>query len=391
MTLHEPTWDQARAAAHASAEPLDVEIVPIQAAHARVLAVDVRPLTPLPPWDYSAMDGWAVHGPGPWRIVGQVLAGTLPTMAISAGECVVIATGAPVPEGTTAVLRREDGTVDADGEVPRVTGVTASGRDIRWAGEECRIDEVLVPAGAVITPAVLGALCAGGTDEVQVRRRPRAHLLVFGDEILESGAPRDGRVRDSLGPQIPLWLSRMGVDVVGVTSAVTDTLTAHVDAINACGDVDLVITTGGTAAGPVDHLHEALLRCGADLIVDQVACRPGHPQLLASLGAGRHLLGLPGNPQSAVVALMTMGVPLVAALTGQPLTPMPEVAMTADVTAPARETRLVAAVLSGGVATPVDHLGSGMLRGLAAADGFAVIPPGGVSAGSVVRWLALPV
>jgi molybdopterin molybdotransferase len=386
MTLYEPSWDDARAAAHRSAAPLDTEVVEIADAYERVTAFDIRPLTPLPPWDYSAMDGWAVSGAGPWRITGTVLAGSLPVHALAPGEAVVIATGAPVPDGTTAVLRSEDGVIE-DGSLH---GQTTAGKDIRFAGEECRVDEVLIPAGTVITPAVLGALCAGGADDVVVRRRPRARLIVFGDELLTSGPSIDGRVRDSLGLQIPLWLGRCGVEVVGVVH-VEDTIEAHVAALNEADDVELVVTTGGTAAGPVDHLHRALSACGARLVVDHVACRPGHPQLLASWSPTRHALGLPGNPQSAVVALMTLGAAVTAGLTARPLSALPTVSVTTDVAAPARETRLIAATLHGGEVTAVEYLGSGMLRGLAAAHGFAIIPPGGVAAGTAVRWMALPV
>lgn len=384
MTLREPTWDDARAAAHASAVALPVEDVAVGAASARVLASDVLPATALPPWDYSAMDGWAVSGTGPWRVIGRVLAGTIPVASLAPGEAVGIATGAPVPAGTTAVLRSEDGTMEGS----LLAGAVDPGRDIRWAGEECRADEVIVPAGTRITPAVLGALCAAGCDVVDVRRRPTARVLVFGDELLDSGPPRGGRVRDSLGPQVPLWLERMGVDVLGVMH-VEDTLESHVQALESASGVDIVVTTGGTAAGPVDHLHRALDAIDARLVVDQVACRPGHPQLLARWDTA-HVLGLPGNPQSAVVALMTLGQALIDGLQAMPLRTLDEVVMDADVGAPVHETRIVAARLRSASAVPVDHLGSGMLRGLAAADGFAVVPPGGVIRGTTVRWLPLP-
>jgi molybdopterin molybdotransferase len=196
-------------------------------------------------------------------------------------------------------------------------------------------------------------------------------------------------VRDSLGPQIPAWLQRLGVDVVSVVH-VEDTLAAHVAALELRRDVDVVVTTGGTAAGPVDHLHGALEATGGEPLVDSVAVRPGHPMLMGRWGRDQWLLGLPGNPQSAVIALLTLGAPLIDALNGVSSQPLGHVRLSEDVSAPPTETRLVLAQRADGTATPTAYLGSAMLRGLAAADGLMVIPPGGASGGDVVRWLDLP-
>jgi molybdopterin molybdotransferase len=153
--------------------------------------------------------------------------------------------------------------------------------------------------------------------------------------------------------------------------------------------VDIVMTTGGTAAGPVDHLHTAVGRLGGEFLVDSVAVRPGHPMALARIGA-TWLLALPGNPQSAIVALLSLGQPLIGALLGRPSLDLPLVELGEAATAPDGEHRLLAARLIGGRALPVRHLGSAMLRGLAAADGFAVLPPGGAADGDRVEWLGLP-
>jgi molybdopterin molybdotransferase len=124
-------------------------------------------------------------------------------------------------------------------------------------------------------------------------------------------------------------------------------------------------------------------------VIDSVAVRPGHPMALAQVG-DRWLLALPGNPQSAVVALLSLGQPLLDSLLGRPQRSLPRVELAQATAAPAREHRLVASALRDGRAAPVAHLGSAMLRGLAAADGFAVVPPGGADAGDAVQWLSLP-
>jgi molybdopterin molybdotransferase len=141
----------------------------------------------------------------------------------------------------------------------------------------------------------------------------------------------------------------------------------------------------------VDHLHSAIARCGGRIVVDSVAVRPGHPMLAARLPQPAWLVGLPGNPQSAIVTLMSLGAPILAGLAGR--TPLPELAVleaAERIPAPAREDRLVLGTREGSRFTPGSHLGSGMLRGLAGATGFGVLPPGGVQAGDPVRWLLLP-
>ncbi len=160
---------------------------------------------------------------------------------------------------------------------------------------------------------------------------------MFGDELLVEGLPGAGRVRDSLGPQVPGWLRRYGAATVpgfAPRGPVEDTLEAHVAAIQAALAVsDLVCTTGGTMHGPVDHLHPALAELGARYIADTVAVRPGFPMLLAEVpGAGpggrtAFVAGLPGNPQSAIVALVSLVVPLLAGLTGRAAPAMSEVTL----------------------------------------------------------------
>jgi molybdopterin molybdotransferase len=378
-TLVEPDLWTARDAA-GGADPLPALALPPGAADRRTLAADAVARTDLPAYDTSAMDGWAVAGPGPWTVVGTVLAGRAPDLELQPGQACVIATGAALPAGAQAVVRREDG---LDPPAP------APGTDIRPRGQECRTGEVLVRAGTTLSPAHIGLLAAAGLDEVLVRRRPRAAIVLFGDELVHEGVAGTGQVRDSLGPQLPGWLDRLGVEVVGCRQA-EDSLDAHVGAIAAAAaDADVVITTGGTAAGPVDHLHPAVAALGGSFVLDSVKVRPGHPMALAQV-PGAWLLGLPGNPQSAIVSLLVLGAPLFDALLGQPDRPLADVVLGEHAAAPAGEHRLLASTLSGTTALPVAHLGSAMLRGLAAADGFAVLPPGGAAAGQRVPWLPLP-
>jgi len=330
------------------------------------------------------MDGWAVAGDPPWVVVGEVRAGHPCDARLQPGEAVGIATGAVLPMGALGVLRSEDASFDAGG---RLLGDVAAGLAVRPAGEEAHADELLIERGARLGPAHIGLAASAGHDELIVVRRPRARIIVFGDELLTSGVARGGRVRDSLGPQLPGWLAGFGVEVLEV-ERIPDTIEAHVAAIGGCDDVDLIVTTGGTAAGPVDFLHAAIARAGGSLVVDSVACRPGHPMLLAAWPT-RWLIGLPGNPQAAITGLFTVGQPLVAGLLGCDIPPLDSAEITTSVRGAGCATRLVPCTMAHGRLMPTTHTGSGMLRGLAAADAFAIVAPSGCSAGDVVPLLTL--
>ena len=354
--------------------------LPLEAAAGAVLAADVLAGTPLPPADTSAMDGWAVAGPGPWSVRGEVLAGSVPP-PLAPGDAVAIATGAWLPAGADGVVRSEDGLLRG----ARLTAVGGRdpARDVRRAGRECRTGDVVLPLGSRLTPAAVGLVAAAGADVVRVRRAT-VDVLVLGDELLTAGPARDGRVRDALGPMLSAWLPALGLEIVA-RRHVPDSMPALCAAL-AASTADLTVTTGSTAHGPMDHLHRALASTGAGLVVDGVAVRPGHPQLLAVRVDGRPLVGLPGNPLAAATAVLTLVVPLVGALHGAAPPPACTVRLAEGVGAGEEATRLVP-VLAG---RPVTFAGPAMLRGLAVADGVAVVPPGGAAAGAEVELLPLP-
>ncbi|MFF8834061.1 molybdopterin molybdotransferase MoeA [Streptomyces sp. NPDC015130] len=410
--------------------PLDV---PLGAALGRVLAGPLLALTDLPSFDTSAMDGWAVAGPGPWTVREEdaVLAGHAPATALADGEAVRIATGARVPAGTSAVVRSEHSrtedppaedsrtedppaedsrTEDSPAEDSRTEDSPAepdSGppapvlhalrevrtrQDIRPRGQECRAGDELLPAGSAVTPAVLGLAAAAGYDTLPVLPRPRVEILVLGDELLTAGLPHEGLIRDALGPMLGPWLETLGAEVLA-TRRIGDDAEELYTAVTG-STADLLITTGGTAAGPVDHLHRVLDAAGATLLVDGVKVRPGHPMLLARLAGEdpRHLVGLPGNPLAAVSGLLTLAEPLLAALAGSAGGPHrgPGVPVRDEVQGHPHDTRLVPVVRRADRAVPLHYNGPAMLRGIAAADGLAVVPPGGARPGQALEILGLP-
>jgi molybdopterin molybdotransferase len=390
------SWDSARHTAYAAgraARPEAVEVA-LAAADGLVLAGPLTPLTDLPAFPTSSVDGYAVRGSGPWKVAGQVLAGSIPAV-LGAGEAVEIATGAMLPEGTEHVVRIEDSQAVGDS---LIAGQPRTVPDWRDRGEEARRGEELLPAGTRVTPGVIGLAAACGYDTLRVFPAPSAAVVIFGDELLTAGPPDAGRVRDALGPQVPAWLARLGAKPVGpATGPVTDTLDAHVSAIAAAmTQADVVCTTGGTMNGPVDHLHPALAALGATYLANTVGVRPGFPMLLAVVPRdGRppaFVAGLPGNPQSAIVALVSLVAPLLCGLTGGDLPPLPRIRLGEVVRGRGDDTHLaLVRRRPDGLAEPIGHAGSAMLRGLASADGFAVIAPGTTgSPGDEVPLVPLP-
>jgi molybdopterin molybdotransferase len=381
------------------------------------------------------MDGWVVTGPGPWTIrkvegagtekssgdtgagsrPGQdlgILAGHSTPATLPDGDAVRIATGARIPADANAVIRSENVHVDEVRGLLHAKHQVLPGQDIRPRGQECRFGDQLLPAGALVTPAVLGLAAAAGYDELVTVPRPRVDVLVLGDELLTSGLPHDGLIRDALGPMIGPWLRALGAEVSAPQRLGDDA--AALRHVLTTSDAALVITTGGTASGPVDHVHSVLAEIGAELLVDGVAVRPGHPMLLARLktegsDVGPYLVGLPGNPLAAVSGLLTLAEPLLRGLAGLAQETPYRVVVHDEVQGHPHDTRLVpvarrigstgdSAGYLGDAGTgrgaehvvPLHYNGPAMLRGIAAADGLAVVPPGGVRSGTEVEILGLP-
>lgn len=381
-------WDDARAAAHAAgARLVRVETVPIADAPGRTLAADVRSLAPLPGYASSAMDGWAVRGSGPWEVGAPVLAGDRPgEVTLVEGSARPIMTGGPIPHGTDGVLRLELGTVES-GSLSAATA-PRRGEHIRHAGEESAEGEILLERGVVLTPPRIALAAVAGNDELVVSLAPRAAGVLLGAEVVATGVPETGLVRDAYAPQFPDLFEALGLVSVGL-ERVSDDLDRTVAAIERAA-ADIVVTTGGTAKGTTDHVRGALDELGAVVIVEQIAMRPGHPLLIARLPDGRLVLCLPGNPFAAMVALLSVGVPLIDGALGRPLPRLLRTTLAVDVPAGRGGTRLIAARLGDDGATPTSRQGSGMLRGLASADTVLVVGDAGAVAGAIVPTVPLP-
>jgi molybdopterin molybdotransferase len=382
--IQEAHWEQARSEAYGSWKKLPAEKISISACLDRTLAKDALALVELPTYPTSAMDGYAVAGKGPWKIVGEVKAGAPMKGALKEKTAVKIATGSVIPENTFGVIRWEVATVDGD----ELSGEVKQGQDIRPEGLESKQGDVLAAAGTILNPGLIGLLAAAGHDALEVVRKPRATIILLGDEIVLDGLPHDGLVRDALGPQLPGWLHRLGVEVIA-TQYVSDELELVEKAFaTAAKNSDIIFTTGGTADGPRDHVHAAIAVLKGELIIDRVKVRPGHPMLLAHINK-TPLVGLPGNPQSAIVALLTLGQPVIDALMGRKETELNQIVTGDDIDVPEGFTRLVLGNIVDGWFEMGEYLGSAMLRGLAHSTGFAVADKS-MEEGEIIAWLPLP-
>ncbi|WP_435874903.1 molybdopterin molybdotransferase MoeA [Nonomuraea wenchangensis] len=365
------SWEAARHVAAGSVQPLGAVPVPPAEALGCRLAGPLRALVAVPGVDVSAMDGYAVAGDRPWRLVGRVLAGgEAHPGPLAAGEAVEIATGAPVPEGAEAVVPYERAVAGAG----TVDGVAEAGRHIRRRGEDIPEGAVVLEAGAMVTPVALGLAAALGHDDLLVRPRPGVLVLITGDEVVHKGRPGTGRVRDAIGPFLPGLVEWAGGRVMD-TIHLPDGPSALQAALTRRGGADVVVVCGASSKGPADHLRGVLAALGADVLVDGVAVRPGHPQALARLPHGPLVAGLPGNPFAALGAALTLLVPALRGLTGTPAT-RETGTLGGDVRPHPRDTRLVPVRRTREGAVPVGHDRPGSLWGAALADALAVVPPG---------------
>lgn len=364
------SWWEAREAAYRAAVPFaPVEVRPEDALGA-TLAAPLVARTAVPGFDCSAMDGFAVgDADGPWRVTGRLLAGDRARTPLGPGDAVVIATGAPVPPGTYAVLPVEHAEHDRD----KVTGAVEPGRHIRREGEDIPAGVELLSGGTAVTATVTGLAAHVGLDTVTVRRRPVVAILLTGAELVTSGGSADGSVRDSMGPALPGWVTALGGDPLPVRYVPETGPAALVDAVRAAR-ADVVVTSGGAGGGPADQVPPALEQLGAELVVDTVDCRPGRPMRLATLAGGPTLVALPGNPYAGLVAVLTVLAPHLAGLSGRPLAALPTAPFAGKRTS--RCPRIVPVRRTGTGVEPTHHDGPGTLWGAARADAFAVVPPG---------------
>lgn len=377
----------------ADVPPMGVEEVPLADAHGRVLAEDLRSVVDVPPWDNSAMDGYAVRaadtaneadGEVALRLLETVGAGAVGTQPVVAGSATVIMTGAPVPAGADAVVPVEDTDGAREGLV-RVRGRARPGQHVRRRGEDVRAGEVVLTAGARLGPAAVGLAASVGSAALRVRRRPVVAILSTGDEVVPPGHPlRPGQIWSSNNAS----LTGLVIEAGGVPldlGNVVDDLDATVAALlRAIEQADVVVTTGGVSVGHYDVVKDAFGRVGAAIDFWKVRMKPGKPLAFGRIGQGGRsvpLFGLPGNPVSCMVNFLEFVRPWLRTALGdpRPYLPVVEATLADEVRDGPGRARLLRVRLEPGpeglVARSTGSQSSGVLTSMVRGDGLLLLGP----------------
>ncbi|MFL5322596.1 MAG: gephyrin-like molybdotransferase Glp [Myxococcaceae bacterium] len=295
--------DEALARILAATRVLDSDEALVADAIGRTLADDVAALRTLPPWDNSAMDGYAVRTadlkavPTKLRVVETIFAGQLPKKTLGPGEAARIMTGAPVPEGSDAVVMQER--TRREGDDVEILETPAPRQHVRDAGEDAKAGALLLPRGTPLGIPEAALLWAQGLSKVSVPRRPRVAILATGDELCAVGEAPDGRIVDTNSPSIAAAVRRAGGEPL-LLGIARDELSDIVRKLEPARGADLIITAAGVSVGERDFVRDALVQLGAKLDFWRIAIRPGKPLCFGALGKSL-VFGLPGNPTSSLV------------------------------------------------------------------------------------------
>ena len=304
------------------ARPAGQERVPLAEAHGRVLAAPVIARLDAPSSDTSAMDGYAVREadfavPARLRVIGESFAGHGFDGAVSAGECVRIFTGAPMPPGADRVIMQE--VVRRDGDLALFDHALGGGRHVRPKASDFRRGDELLPAGRRLDPRAMVAAAGADVAEVEVHARPTVIVLGTGDELAEPGraAERPGTIPESVSFGVAGMAREFGAEVVDRMRLPDEPEVLESAAAAALDRADLVVVTGGAAVGAKDYARSMFAASGLEPVFSKVAIKPGKPVWLGR-AQGRLVLGLPGNPTSAMVTARLFLAPLLAGLAGEP-------------------------------------------------------------------------
>lgn len=388
--------------------PLEREVIALSGALDRTLAEDVVSPVDLPPWDNSAMDGYAVRSadltgdpPQELQIVEEIAAGAFPSVTVGLGQCAKIFTGAPIPDGADGVIRQEDTTVLDEHRI-RINDTRDAGRNIRPRGEDVRAGDTVLRAGTMLEPAPLGMLAAVAAFDVPVYRRPLVAILGSGNEIAdvdERDAIVTGRkIASSNTYALTALVRRSGALVLNLGIAKDDPADLRARLLNA-DPADLIVTSAGISVGEHDYLHEVLDGLGLDKKFWRIRMRPGAPVGFGLLGAlgGVPWIGLPGNPVSTMVTFELFVRPAIRRMLGHTavfrgVTPV-TAADAVTLGPPLRH--FLRVTLAGDPNRPAAHLtgpqGSHMLSSMVHADALMIVPEdkAEVHAGDVLDAIVL--
>lgn len=394
---------QQRAVELGASRRLPGELVALESALGRILAEDLAAPHDQPPFENSAMDGFALRGDElprdgerRFRLVGQVFAGAAAVPQCAEGECVRVTTGAPLPRGTDSVVIKENVRVEGDAVVVGAGEIASA--NVRPAGEDYRAGEIALRAGDRLTPARIGVLASLGYARVRVARAPRVALFVTGDELVPLSQPLGfGQIHDSNRYSLGALLRRCGAEADPVGHLRDDPAALRAALRDAGERCDLILSSGGVSAGEADFLPGLVAELGK-VHFWKVRMKPGMPVLCGEIGRAL-VFALPGNPVSTIATFLAFVAPALAALQGaaEPRARTWHARLAAPLAKEHDRAEFLRASLQSrddGTlwATPLRKQGSGMLRGVAEADALIVVPQEALvlEAGSVVEVWPLP-
>ena len=387
---------------------LGTEQVRIEQSLGRVLAEAVCANRDLPPYDVSAMDGYAVRCtdlaqiPATLEVIEDIKAGDMPTQTVQSGQCARIMTGAPLPKGANAVIRVEDTQALSEGKV-QIAVAVSHGNDIRLQGEGMRNGDVVLAAGTEITPGVIGVLATVKSAQVRVVCRPRVAILSTGNELEGMDEPVDpNKIPNSNSYALMAQVQALGIEPVllGIARDDPEELAQY---LRRGLEYDVLLVSGGSSVGVHDFVRPTMEALGVHMKFWRVAMKPGHPLAFGvkqrvskdtskTVEADAVIFGLPGNPVSSMVCFEEFVAPALRRMMGHARLFRRTIAarLTHHIKHQAGRTEFIRVTLAkeqgGYAATSTGAQGSGMLLSMAKADGLMVVPAGstGVAAGSMV-------
>ncbi len=374
------SFEEASKIIYNAAATLGEEGVPLRDSPGRVLAADVIADTDMPPFDKSAMDGFACRREdlgGELEVVEIIKAGDLPKKSIGRGECSKIMTGGRVPEGADCVIMVEQVEEVSSNRIV-FTGSKTAG-NIAKKGEDIRSGQAALKKGVLIKPQHVAVMASAGCANPRVYKRPKVAVLNTGDEIVEASVKPEGTcIRNSNGPQLIAQIENTGA-IPNYMGIVEDTPQATDKALSrALSQNDIVLVTGGVSAGDYDHVPAILKEIGVTTEFEKVAVKPGRPTVFGSK-EGRFVFGLPGNPVSSFTIFELMVKPFIFRCMGYDYNPVPLIRPLSASYKRKKSDRIAWIPVScneRGEVLPVDYHGSAHIHSLCFADGLMPVPAG---------------
>ena len=366
----------------ASFQPLPPVRRPLRDALDAVLAEDVASPIDLPPWDNSAMDGYAVRAAdlregSSLAVIETIPAGKFPRKSVGSGQATRIFTGAPLPQGADTVIRQEDTESSANGDVT-VRNIRDAGKNIRRRGEDIRKGSVVLSRGTALGPAQLGVLASIAHDQPLVHAAPRVAFMGSGDEIVDLDQKPEilagTKIASSNSYTLDALIRRAAAEPInlGVARDTRESLRQH---LSGAQGTDVVVTTAGVSVGEHDLVREVLQELGGELKFWRIGMRPGAPVGFGVL-SGVPWIGLPGNPVSTMVTFELFVRPAIRRLQGHALLfrRTVRVVVQEPITLGPRLRHYLRAVVTGGEARLTGPQGSGILTSMARANALLIVP-----------------